>query len=61
MYKQKWTGMFGGLTVLLGLLTASVGVSQSNESDLTYSQVGEEIFAIGDDFNVIVHDVQLVL
>ena len=52
MYKQKWTGMFGGLTVLLGLLTASVGVSQNNESDLTYSQVGEEIFAIGDDFDV---------
>lgn len=49
---QKSTGLFGGLAVMLGLLLAPLAVGQEYQADLSKSKVGEEIFAVGDDYAV---------
>lgn len=49
---QKNTGLFGGLAVMLGLLLAPLAVGQEYQADLSKSKVGEEIFAVGDDYAV---------
>ncbi|MGB1162109.1 MAG: hypothetical protein ACPG40_12930 [Alphaproteobacteria bacterium] len=44
------TGLFGGLAVMLGLLMAPLAVSQGTQADLSKTKIGEEIFAVGDDY-----------